>query len=838
MAIEKSVYTAPTGEMGIAGFLNGTEQFEEEMPATETELEDGSVEITFEEQADPDTDPTEGQPFDANLVEFLDKNTVNTLAEDIMELVDQDIMNRQEWIDMFIEGLNHLGMKYEQVSEPWQNACGAYSTVLSESAMRFQAEAMGETFPAAGPVKTKILGDSTREKEDAAVRVKADMNYELTERMPEYRGEHERMLYSLGLQGSAFKKVYYDDIKGRQVALYLPAEDVIVPWETSDLSCAERVTQVMRKSPNEMIKLQASGFYTDTVTLTDPVTYQSDLDAKKSEDAGHSVINDNRHTLYEIHIELIIPNVDKGDGEVQLPKPYIVTIEKDSNEVLAIRRNWKEGDQRTYKRNYFVHYVYVPGFGFYGLGLIHIVGGYARAGTSILRQLVDAGTLSNLPGGLKTRGMRIKGEDEPVAPGEWRDVDVPSGSLKDNLMPMPYKEPSATLFSLLEKLTDEGRRLGAIPDLKVSDMSANAPVGTTLALLEQSLKPIAAVQARVHYAMKTEFKLIKDLILEYGSDTYEYTPQNAPATVRKQDYAMVDLIPVSDPNSTTMAQRVVQFQTVIEMAKGVPQIYDMQFLHKQMIQVMGIPNVDKIIPGGAETPPADPVSENMNCMVGKPVKAFIYQDHKSHIAAHASLLQDPIIAAGIGQNPMAQQIMASLHAHIMEHMAFDYRMQIEAKLGAPLPAPNEAIPEEIEVLLSQVIAEAATQLQQQHMQEAAQQKAQQEAQDPLMQMQREEVEIKKGELKRKEKKDADDKEIELLKLGQQGKKVVADATVKDVLSKRQTQVQLEQQRQQATLAREQQQNQSKQAVKAKKMDIVGEHLKPKPDPKPAAKPKK
>eukprot|EP00729_Bicosta_minor_P001697 gene1697-5890_t len=718
-------------------------------------LDDGSVEITIVPDA-MDTDIANA-PFDANLAEYMDDGQLTELSADLVAAVDDDIGSRRDWDETFVKGLEVLGFSYEDRTEPWENACGVYSTVLAEAAIRFQAEAMSETFPAAGPVKTKILGEISREKEDAALRVKTDMNYELTDVMVEYRPEHERMLYSLGLAGSAFKKVYYDPNIGRQIAIYIPAEDMVVPYGASTLEAAERVTHIMRKTKNEMVKLQAAGFYRN-VTLGDPVSFSTDIEEAKAEQAGMSVNADDRYAVYEIHADLVL---DEADGEVvddeddlQVAKPYVVTIEKGTGTVLAVRRNWNPDDSLTLKRQHFVHYVYVPGFGFYGLGLIHIIGGYARAGTSLIRQLVDAGTLSNLPGGLKSRGMRVTTGDTPIGPGEFRDVDVPSGSIRDNILPLPYKEPSQTLLALLDKITEEGRRLGAISDMNISDMSANAPVGTTLALLERTLKPMAAVQSRVHYAMKQEFKLLRAIMAEYAPLEYGYEPDRGTARARQADYATVEVIPVSDPNSSTMAQRVVQYQTVLQMAQATPQIYDLPQLHRQMIEVLGIKNADKLVPTDDDMKPVDPVSENMNALVGSPMKAFMFQDHQAHITTHQAFMQDPMIAQIIGQNPMANQIMGELQAHIAEHTAFLYRQQIEQKIGAPLPAIDEELPKELENQIAQLQAKAAIQLTQTHEQQAAQQQAQQQAQDPVIQMRQEELRLEAGELQRKAAKDA------------------------------------------------------------------------------------
>jgi len=781
MAIEKGLYGMPEGiDEALAQNMGEPDAVIEMAIATDedtpvmVELEDGSVEISFGEEVEE----IDAAPFDANLADYLEDNQLEEISGDLCEAVEGDMAARRDWAETYVTGLDVLGMKYEERTEPWENACGVYSNVLAEAAIRFQAEAMSETFPAAGPVKTKILGEVTQDKEDAALRVKTDMNYELTEVMVEYRPEHERLLYSLGLAGSAFKKVYFDPSLGRQIALYIPAEDVIVPYGASNIESAERVTHVMRKTKNEMVKLQAAGFYRE-VELGDPVSFFSDVEEAKAEQSGVSLTSDDRYTVLEVHADLNIDGVDGADGEdsMQVAKPYVVTLEKGTGKVLAIRRNWNPDDSLTLKRQHFVHYAYVPGFGFYGLGLIHIIGGYARAGTSLIRQLVDAGTLSNLPGGLKSRGLRVKGDDTPIGPGEFRDVDVPSGSIRDNIMTLPYTEPSQTLFALLKQITEEGRRLGAISDMNISDMSANAPVGTTLALLERTLKPMAAVQSRVHYSMKQEFKLLRKIIAEYAPEEYLYVPDRGEPRARRADYAMVEVIPVSDPNSSTMAQRVVQYQTVMQMAQAAPQIYDLPQLHRQMIEVLGIKNADKLVPTEDDSTPADPVSENMNVLVGKPIKAFITQDHQAHIAAHQAFMQDPQIAAMIGQNPAAQQIMAALSAHLAEHTGFLYRQQLEQKLGAPLPAPNEVLAPEAEALLAQTIAQAGIQLTQEKQQQAAQAAAQQKAQDPVIQMQQQELQIKQAEQQRKAQKDQADTQLDAARLQLDAEKAQTTATI-------------------------------------------------------------
>jgi hypothetical protein len=740
--IEKGLYAAPTGlAMDEPDF-----EIEIESPEMVT-LSDGSMEITLV----PDEMAEEGS-FDENLAEVLSESELSSLASSLLNEVDADLQARKEWADTYVKGLQVLGFKYEERTEPWDDACGVFSTLLAEAVIRFQAETMSETFPAAGPVKTKILGEITKDKELAADRVRADMNYQLTERMIEYRSEHERMLYSLGLAGSAFKKVYYDPRLGRQVAIFVPAEDVIVPYGTSHLDTAERAAHVMRKTKGELELLMAKGFYR-TIELGEPVAFFTDIEKAKAEENGFTLSSDDRYAIHEIQVDINLPGID---DEEDLPKPYIITIDKGTGKVLAIRRNYDPTDELRRPRQHFVHYVYVPGFGFYGLGLIHIIGGYARAGTSIIRQLVDAGTLSNLPGGLKSRGLRIKGDDTPIAPGEFRDVDVPSGTVRDNIMTLPYKEPSQVLAALLERITSEGRRLGAISDMNISDMSAQAPVGTTLALLERTLKPMAAVQARVHFAMKQEFKLLKELIAEYADEPYDYIPEGIDRRARSADYALVEVIPVSDPNATTMAQRVVQYQAAFQMSQQAPQIYDLPYLHKQMLEVLGIRNVDKIVPTSEDQKPRDPVSENMGALMGKPMKAFIYQDHEAHLATHQSFMQDPMIMQAIGQNPLAQQIMGALQAHIAEHLGFMYRVKLEEKLGVPLPPPNQELPEEVEVQLSRLIADAGKQLTQSNQAQAAQQQAQQQAQDPLFQLQQQEVQAKMMDIQRKAQKDQAD----------------------------------------------------------------------------------
>lgn len=734
MAIEKSITQAP---VGLASLDEDPIEIEIEDPES-VSIEAGGVEITLEKGNE-----LGGTDFDSNLAEVLDEGVLNTIASELTELVEADIDSRKDWAETFVKGLEVLGLQYEERTEPWSGACGVYSTVLTEAAIRFQSESIMETFPAGGPVKTEIIGAVSKKKEEAAERVKTDMNYTLTEKMSDYRPEHERLLYSLGLAGSAFKKVYPDAQKEIPAAPYIPAEDVIVPYGTSSLKNAERITHVMRKTKNEIKKLQYSGFYRDT-DLGEPMNILSDIEKKKAEQQGYKTNDDDRYRILEIHAYLDIEGLEDVDADGEptgIALPYVVTIDQGTNEVLSVYRNWNKEDPNKLARQHFVDYCYIPGFGFYGLGLIHIIGGYARAGTSLIRQLVDAGTLSNLPGGLKTRGMRIKDDDTPIAPGEWRDIDIPSGAMRDNIMPLPYKEPSQVLLTLLNQITEEGRRLGSIGEMKISDMSANAPVGTTLALLERQLKMMSAVQARVHASMKQEFKLLKEIIRDYAPTEYEYDPESGDRQAKQSDYDIVEVIPVSDPNSSTMAQRIMQYQAVIQLAAQAPQIYDLPNLHRQMIEVLGVKNADKLVPIDGDQTPKDPISENMAFLNGKPTKAFIYQDHDAHIAAHMALMQDPMIAQMIGQNPMAQKIQSASMAHIAEHLAFNYRKKVEEQVGVPLPAPDAELPEDVEVQLSRLVAQGAQQLLQSNMAHAQQQQAQQQAQDPLLQIQQAELQI-------------------------------------------------------------------------------------------------
>lgn len=732
--IDKGLYAAP---QGLTADLPEDElEVEVEFPE---DLEDG-LEVILEEGIDFDDE------FNANLAEELDEKTLQSLASDLIGDFTSDIDSRKEWLDTYVDGLELLGMKIEDRTEPWPGACNVYHPLMTETLVKFQAETMTETFPASGPVKTQIIGKQTPEKEQAAVRVKEDMNYQLTEKMPEYRPEHERMLWGLGLAGNAFKKVYYDPSLGRQVAMYVPAEDLVVPYGASSLETAERVTHVMRKTENEVRKLQVAGFYKD-VELGDPSPDYDEAEKRIAEKMGFNITTDDRYRILEMHVNLDLENGDSDDG---VAVPYVVTIEKGTSTILAIRRNWDPEDEKKLKRQHFVHYGYIPGFGFYCFGLIHLIGAFARSGTMILRQLVDAGTLANLPGGMKSRGLRIKGDDTPISPGEWRDVDVPSGAIRDNILPLPYKEPSQVLMALMQGIIDEGRQFASAADIQVSDMSANSPVGTTLAILERKLKVMSAVQARIHYSMKQEFKLLAGIIRDYTPEEYSYDPEVGDRRAKKSDYDCCEVIPVSDPNAATMSQKVVQYQAVMQMAQANPQIYDLPELNRQMLEVLGIKNIGKLIPSAEDQKPKDPVSENMAIINGKPVKAFIYQDHQAHIQVHMSAMQDPMMMQMIGQNPMAGQIQAAAMAHINEHIAFEYRKQIEEKMGAELPNPDEQLPEDVEVQLSRLTAAAAQKLLQQNQAQVQQQQAEQQAQDPLVQIQQAELEIKRKETEIKE----------------------------------------------------------------------------------------
>ena len=757
MAIDKALGQAPMG-------LNLEEMMDE--PALEIEIEDPEavrigidgmpiLEIEAEEVEDD---------FNANLAEEMEEDELTELCGDLLGEFEEDLSSRKDWMQTYVDGLELLGLKIEDRTEPWPGACGVYHPLLSEALVKFQAETIMETFPSSGPVKTQIIGKETPEKKEAAIRVKDDMNYQLTEVMVEYRPEHERMLWGLGLAGNAFKKVYYDPSLERQVSLFVPAEDVVVPYGASNIQTSQRVTHVMRKTENELRRLQVAGFYRD-IDLGDPVDSFDEVEKKIAEKMGFRASSDDRYKILEMHVDIDLPGYEDKDEDGEptgIALPYVVTIEKGTQNVLAIRRNWNPDDDLKQKRNHFVHYSYIPGFGFYAFGLIHLIGAFAKSGTSIIRQLVDAGTLSNLPGGFKTKGLRVKGDDTPIAPAEFRDVDVASGTIKDNIMTLPYKEPSQVLYSLLGTIVEEGRRFASAADLKVSDMSAQSPVGTTLAILERTLKVMSAVQARIHYSMKQEFKLLKIIIRDYTPEDYSYEPVEGQPRAKQSDYDDVDVIPVSDPNAATMSQKVVQYQAVMQLAQGAPQLYDLPYLHRQMLEVLGIRNAAKLVPMQDDQKPRDPVSENMDVIKNKPLKAFAYQDHEAHITTHQTFMQDPMTAQMIGQNPMAQQMMGALQAHIAEHFGYMYRNKIEQQVGAPIPTfedEDKPIPEDVEFALSRLVAQASQQLLQQNQAAAAQQQAQQQAQDPIIQMQMQELQIKGQDLQRKALKDQTDAQL-------------------------------------------------------------------------------
>lgn len=752
--IDKGLYQAPTGLENTSLMDESPIEIEIEDPESVTIGIDG-MEIEIEPGAET------AEEFGANLAEFMEDSDLRGLATDLLDSIQDDKNSRTEWEETYKEGLKLMGLQYEERTEPWDGASGVFHPMITEAVVRFQSETIMETFPAQGPVKTKILGNVTPVKEEAAQRVQHDMNYVLTEEMVEFRPEHEKMLWNLAPTGSAFKKVYFDPALGRQVSVFVPAEDVLLPYGMTDMQTSPRITHRMRVVPNDMRRSQLSGFYRD-ITLGDPAQKSDGIQEAKDKETGFTAINDDRYLVYECLADLDLKgyeDTDKGGAATGLALPYVVTL-TDEGEVLAIRRNWREDDDLKKKRQHFVHYMYIPGFGSYGYGLFHLIGGFAKSATSLMRQLIDAGTLSNLPGGLKSRGLRIKGDDTPISPGEWRDVDVGSGPIRDNILPLPYKEPSATLYQLLNTVVEEGRRFAATADIKVSDMSNQAPVGSTLAILERTLKVMSAVQARVHYALKQELRLIADIMRENCVDSYAYEVDAVEGrSARSGDYAMVDIIPVSDPNAATMSQRVVQYQAVIQMAQMAPQIYDMPQLHRQMLTVLGIKNVEKLIPTEDDQKPVDPVTENMSILAGKPVKAFAFQDHEAHITVHTAAMQDPVMAQVMGQNPQAAVMQQAMASHIAEHVGFAYRNRMQEALGIPLPNAKDGLAPDMERQLSQALAQAAPRVLNQSKATVAQQQAQQNAQDPLIQMQMKDQQLKEQELQRKALKDKADAQL-------------------------------------------------------------------------------
>ena len=768
--VDKGLYAAP----------KGMEQLAEEEQEIEIEIVDpeevtikvGDMEITI------DPDAMDEDEFSQNLAEELSDKYMEELASDLLDDYSNDVNSRKDWLETYVDGLELLGLKIEQRSEPWEGACAVYHPLLSEALVKFQAETMMETFPAAGPVKTSIIGKETPECIEAAQRVQENMNYQLMDCMPEYRPEHERMLWGLGLAGNAFKKVYYDPSLERQVSLFVPAEDMVVPYGASNLETAQRITHVMRKTKQEVHNLQQMGFYRD-IDLGD-AEYDLDVVEKKiAEQMGFDATNDDRYKILEMNVDLDLEGYeDEDDGEkTGIARPYIVTIDKGTSEILSIRRNWNQFDEKKKRREHFVHYGYIPGFGFYCFGLIHLIGGFAKSGTMLLRQLVDAGTLSNLPGGFKARGLRIKGDDTPIGPGEWRDVDAPSGTIRDNLMPLPYKEPSQVLALLMDKIIEEGRRFASAADMKVSDMSANSPVGSTLAILERTLKVMSAVNARIYYSMKKEFGLLKNIIRDYTDPHYRYDPATGTPGAKQDDYNKVNLIPVADPNAATMAQKVVQYQAVMQMAQQNPAIYDLVELNRQMLDVLGVKNANKLIPKSDDAKPEDPVSENMNILNSKPVKAFIYQDHEAHIMVHMSFARDPKIRELVGQSGKAQSVQAALESHVAEHVAFEYRRQIEEQLGSALPPPHAEMDETTELGVARLSAQAAQKLLQKDQQEAQAQQNEAAQKDPILQMQQQELQIKQMEAQAKAQKMQADTQLDIAKLELEKAKLEAEVGI-------------------------------------------------------------
>ena len=736
-SFDKPLYNSPAT-------MAAAQQQSEEPIDVQLEGEDDHEDIVEEPEDSPE--------FAANLADEMDESALQSLGMELSGDIDNDRQSRKEWEKTYVMGLKLMGLQYEERTEPWMGASGVFHPMITEAVVRFQSETITEMFPAQGPVRTTIWGKETPEKKQAAHNVEEDMNYELVEKMPEFRPEMERMLWSLPAAGSAFKKVYKDPSLGRQASMFIPAEDVILPYGTTDQRMAPRVTHQMRMHKNDILKLQATGFYRD-VDLPDPSKETDSIQKAKDQETGFNDINDDRYTLYESLVDLDLDgfnDVDENNDETGIALPYVVTVIKDTGTVLSIRRNWRENDPLKLKRQHFVHYQYIPGFGAYGFGLFHLIGGFAKSATSIMRQLVDAGTLSNLPGGLKSRGLRIKGDDTPIAPGEFRDVDIGSGALRDNILPLPYKEPSQVLYTLLNNIVEEGRRFAATADMQISDMSSQAPVGTTLALLERQLKVMTAVQARVHYAFKQELQLLAEIIRDDTPDEYPFQPEKGSRKSKKSDFSHVDIIPVSDPNAATMSQRVVQYQAVIQMAQMSPDIYNLPELHRRMLEVLGVKNPDKLVPLPDDQKPIDPISENVNAINGVPLKAFQFQDHQSHLQAHMAAMQDPQIQQMMGQNPKAPMIMAAMQAHMAEHVGFEYRRQVEAQLGMALPEQNEPLPAQAEQAIAGLMAQAAQRVLQQHQQEAAQQQAQQQQQDPLIQMQQQELQIRQQEVQIKQ----------------------------------------------------------------------------------------
>ena len=746
-------------EMGPEGLLVA----QEEMPIGDsmlTELEDGGVEIDF----DPMSSLMGGEeePFDSNLAEYIEDNELRTLAIDCISMFDSDKSSRSDWETTYEEGLDQLGLGIEDRTTPWAGACGVFHPMLSEAVVRFQAQTIQEIMPAKGPVKTHIWGLVTDEREKQAQRVQDYMNYQLIEVMTEYRSETEKLLFSLPLAGSAFRKIYFDPSLGRPTSMFVPAEDFVVSYNESELEHAERYTHVMNRSTNQVRKLQVSGFYRDIELIASHIE-ENPITSKFNEIGGVSPSWDNneRHQLLEMHCDVDIPGFEDPDG---VALPYVITIDKSSSTILSIYRNWSEDDPHRIKKQHFVHYGYVPGIGFYNLGLIHMIGGLAKSATSLLRQLVDAGTLSNLPGGLKTRGLRIKGDDTPIMPGEFRDVDVPGGVIRDNITFLPYKEPSSVLYQLLGNIVEEGRRFASMADLKVADMNQEAPVGTTLAIMERAMKVQSAIQARIHASLKQEYKILAGVIRDYTSPDYPYETEEG-EDIKLEDFDdRIDVVPVSDPNASTMAQRIMQYQAAMQLAQQSPGLYDMPLLHREMMELIGIPNVDKIVPKPDEARPTDPVSENEDVLTLKPVKAFEYQDHEAHMRVHMVLKNDPQIKEQMQNNKMGSAINSALDAHIREHLAFIFRDQIEEELGVPLPPTNQPLPQDVEKRLSALVADAADQMLGKKKAKAKAEKDAKMQKDPIVQQREKELDIRREDVQRRAQADQAKSQLEQQKL--------------------------------------------------------------------------
>ena len=747
--------------------------------AVSIETEDGGVLIDFGDSLESEL----SEDHNANLADFIDERDLTSICLDLVSSYRADKESRSDWERSYVKGLDLLGLKNEDRTQPWDGACGVFHPLLTESVIKFQSQSIQEIFPARGPVKTAIVGKIDEKKTKQAERVQNYLNYLLTEKMTEYRSETEKMLFSLPLAGSAFRKVYFDPSLGRPCSMFVPAEDFVVSYGASDLTTCERATHVMKKSSNDIRKLQVSGFYRD-VELPAASSNTDEIERKYNELTGDSASYDydSRHSILEMHVNLDLPGFeDMEDGEpTGINLPYVVAIDQSSRTILSIRRNWYEDDPLKNKREHFVHYQYMPGLGFYGFGLIHMIGGLAKSATSLLRQLVDAGTLSNLPGGLKSRGLRIKGDDTPIMPGEFRDVDVPGGAIRDNIAFLPYKEPSNVLYQLMGDIVEEGRRFASAADVKASDMNGEAPVGTTLAILERSMKVMSAVQARLHASMRVELRLLTGIVRDHGPEAYPYEEDGDPIVVEDFDNR-IDIIPVSDPNAGTMAQRIMQYQAALQLAAQAPEMYDLPLLHRQMLEVLGIRDADEIVPTDKDMRPTDPVSENMNIINGKPVKAFIYQDHEAHIQTHMAMIQDPTIMEVMGKSPNAQKAQAALSAHVQEHLAFKYRQDIEKQLGVELPAPDQPMPEDIEYRISRLVAPAAAQLSGKAAKEQQMQQNEKQMQDPLIQIQMQELQIKQQQVQQRA-------EAEMAKLQLEAQKAMAKAQLEQQRLDQQSQI--------------------------------------------------